>query len=139
MAVNYKGRPFMLASTENKPMGWSLLAVCIGVFVCAFEVFPWFNDLLKLVPLPSDEFRNRVSIVTCIQTCVYVCACVFVCAFEVFIWFNDLLKLVLLPSDEFRSRVSLLTVCVCVNTDVIIGVYVFLCACLRSLFGSMTC
>jgi cation-transporting ATPase 13A1 len=65
MAVNYKGRPFMLASTENKPMGWSLLAVCIGVFVCAFEVFPWFNDLLKLVPLPSKEFRNRVCASAC--------------------------------------------------------------------------
>jgi threonine/homoserine efflux transporter RhtA len=71
MAVNYKGRPFMLASTENKPMGWSLLAVCVGVFVCAFEVFPWFNDLLKLVPLPSQEFRSRVSLL-----CVCVCVCV---------------------------------------------------------------
>jgi hypothetical protein len=23
-------------------------------------VFPWLNDLLKLVPLPSDEFRNQM-------------------------------------------------------------------------------
>ena len=60
MAVNYKGRPFMLASTENRPMGYSLLAVCVGVFVCAFEVIPQFNDLLKLVPMPSDDFRYKI-------------------------------------------------------------------------------
>mmetsp|Transcript_8956 Transcript_8956/g.20568 ORF Transcript_8956/g.20568 Transcript_8956/m.20568 type:complete len:719 (-) Transcript_8956:368-2524(-) len=60
MAVNYKGRPFMLAATENAPMGYSLLAVTVGVFVCAFEVLPWLNDLLKLVPMPSDEFRTKM-------------------------------------------------------------------------------
>jgi len=60
MAVNYKGRPFMLAATENAPMGYSLLAVTIGVFVCAFEVLPFLNDLLKLVPMPSDEFRTQM-------------------------------------------------------------------------------
>mmetsp|Transcript_2404 Transcript_2404/g.6463 ORF Transcript_2404/g.6463 Transcript_2404/m.6463 type:complete len:444 (-) Transcript_2404:177-1508(-) len=60
MAVNYKGRPFMLAATENAAMGYSLLAVTAGVFVCAFEVVPQLNDLLKLVPMPSPEFRNSI-------------------------------------------------------------------------------
>ena len=27
----------------------------------AFEAVPWFNQLLKLVPLPSDEFRRQVG------------------------------------------------------------------------------
>mmetsp|Transcript_8122 Transcript_8122/g.27262 ORF Transcript_8122/g.27262 Transcript_8122/m.27262 type:complete len:1434 (-) Transcript_8122:544-4845(-) len=62
MAVNYKGRPFMLAATENAAMGMSLAAVCTGIFVCAFEVFPALNDLLKLVPMPSDWFRQQVLI-----------------------------------------------------------------------------
>jgi cation-transporting ATPase 13A1 len=38
MLVNYKGRPFMLAATENAAMGASLVATTAGVFICAFEV-----------------------------------------------------------------------------------------------------
>jgi hypothetical protein len=61
MAVNYKGRPFMIASTENRPMLYSLLACCAGTFVAAFEVIPMLNDKLQLVPLPNDAFRHQVS------------------------------------------------------------------------------
>ena len=57
MAVNYKGRPFMLAATENTAMLWSLAICCAVTFMCAFEVLPQVNGLLKLVTLPSDEFR----------------------------------------------------------------------------------
>ncbi|KAJ1488119.1 hypothetical protein T484DRAFT_1784330, partial [Baffinella frigidus] len=60
MLVNYKGRPFMLAATENAAMGASLVATTAGVFICAFEVVPPLNTLLKLVPLPSDEFRTQM-------------------------------------------------------------------------------
>ncbi|KAK3261285.1 hypothetical protein CYMTET_29801 [Cymbomonas tetramitiformis] len=60
MAVNYKGRPFMIASTENAPMLYSLLACCLGTFIAAFEVIPELNSLLQLVPLPSDEFRLEI-------------------------------------------------------------------------------
>jgi cation-transporting ATPase 13A1 len=60
MAVNYKGRPFMLASTENPAMLYSLLACCAGVFICAFEVVPELNKYLELVSLPSSEFRNSL-------------------------------------------------------------------------------
>mmetsp|Transcript_21931 Transcript_21931/g.41825 ORF Transcript_21931/g.41825 Transcript_21931/m.41825 type:complete len:442 (-) Transcript_21931:517-1842(-) len=60
MAVNYKGRPFMIASTENRPMLYSLAACCAGTFIAAFEVIPELNKLLQLVPLPSDEFRGQM-------------------------------------------------------------------------------
>ena len=63
MAVNYKGRPFMLAATENAAMGTSLFAVCVMVFACAFETVPQLNNLLKLVPLPSAAFREQMLIV----------------------------------------------------------------------------
>lgn len=57
MAVNYKGRPFMLASTENSPMLISLLMCGVGLFTAASERYPLFNGALRLVQLPSDEFR----------------------------------------------------------------------------------
>jgi cation-transporting ATPase 13A1 len=57
MAVNYKGRPFMLASTENSPMLISLLLCGVGLFTAASERYPLFNGALRLVQLPSDEFR----------------------------------------------------------------------------------
>lgn len=60
MAVNYKGRPFMIASTENRPMLYSLAACCAGTFICAFEVIPFLNNKLQLVPLPSDAFRTKL-------------------------------------------------------------------------------
>ncbi len=48
--------------------------------MCVFEVFIWFNDLLKLVSRPSHEFRSRVSLCY-VYTDVCVCVCVFVCLF----------------------------------------------------------
>ena len=60
LAVNYKGRPFMLASTENRPMLYSLALCCAGIFVAAFEVVPYLNNLLQLVPMPSAEFRLQI-------------------------------------------------------------------------------
>eukprot|EP01104_Vermistella_antarctica_P018701 TRINITY_DN7027_c0_g1_i1.p1 TRINITY_DN7027_c0_g1~~TRINITY_DN7027_c0_g1_i1.p1 ORF type:complete len:1422 (+),score=337.42 TRINITY_DN7027_c0_g1_i1:106-4371(+) len=67
MAVNYKGRPFMLAMTENTAMMWSLFTCCCITFVCAFEVFPEFNGLLRLVSLPSDDFRYRILAVMAVS------------------------------------------------------------------------
>jgi len=62
MGVNYKGRPFMLAATENAAMGMSLFAVGVMVFACAFEVVPQLNTLLRLVPLPSNFFRQQILV-----------------------------------------------------------------------------
>ena len=66
MAVNYKGRPFMLASTENAPMLWSLLACGAGLFAAASEHYPLLNGTLRLVELPSDEFRSQIMAVLAI-------------------------------------------------------------------------
>ena len=66
--TNYKGRPFMLASTENPAMLYSLLACVIGVFVCAFEVFPQLNEYLELVPFPNSTFRNEILCLLTLST-----------------------------------------------------------------------
>jgi len=58
MAVNYKGRPFMIASTENRPMLYSLLACCAGTFIAAFEVIPMLNDKLQ-VCCPLQYLRDH--------------------------------------------------------------------------------
>ena len=52
----------MLAATENAAMGMSLFAVGTLVFACAFEAVPWLNSLLKLVPLPSNFFRQQILV-----------------------------------------------------------------------------
>ena len=60
MLVNYKGRPFMMGAIENKTLLTSLASMVAGAFICAFEVLPWLNTWLKLVPLPSFDFRVRI-------------------------------------------------------------------------------
>lgn len=52
----------MLAATENAAMGMSLFAVGVMVFACAFEVVPQLNTLLRLVPLPSNFFRQQILV-----------------------------------------------------------------------------
>lgn len=42
---------------DNQALLNSLLLVLGGVFVCASEALPWFNDLLNIVPFPTPEFR----------------------------------------------------------------------------------
>eukprot|EP00808_Paulinella_micropora_P012340 g13561.t1 len=63
LAVNYKGRPFMIATTENRPLMYSLAICCGGLFVAAFEVIPQLNKLLEMVPLPDSEFRTRLLLI----------------------------------------------------------------------------
>ena len=58
--VNYKGRPFMQSVSENPAFMWSVLFCCLGAFACAFETVPELNSMLKLVSMPSDDFRWRV-------------------------------------------------------------------------------
>lgn len=49
MAVNYKGRPFMISAFENRPMIYSLLACAAIIATAAFEVVPELNSKLGLV------------------------------------------------------------------------------------------
>lgn len=60
MFVNYKGRPFMVASTENWPMMYSLAGCAAGTLVCAFEVIPWLNTKLDLYPMPDIAFKQKI-------------------------------------------------------------------------------
>jgi cation-transporting ATPase 13A1 len=60
MLVNYKGRPHMMGAVENKTLLVSLASMVIGAFACAFEVSPWLNNWLQLVPLPDDAFRVKI-------------------------------------------------------------------------------
>ena len=57
MLVNYKGRPWMRGATENPALLYSLALCVAGVVVAAWEVVPYMNTYLGLVPLPDDETR----------------------------------------------------------------------------------
>jgi cation-transporting ATPase 13A1 len=60
MLVNYKGRPHMMGAVENKTLLVSLASMVVGAFICAFEVSPWLNNWLQLVPMPDDAFRYKI-------------------------------------------------------------------------------
>ena len=60
MLVNYKGRPHMMGAMENKTLLVSLASMVVGAFACAFEVSPWLNNWLQLVPMPDDAFRYKI-------------------------------------------------------------------------------
>ena len=57
MLVNYKGRPWMRGATENVALLYSLAACVAGIVVAAWEIMPYLNETLGLVPLPTDEMR----------------------------------------------------------------------------------
>ena len=96
MLVNYKGRPWMRGATENPALLYSLagatsphlhpphspsrtfprlltplfrysLAACVaGIVTAAWEILPYLNDTLGLVPLPTDEMRyTLLTIIAC--------------------------------------------------------------------------
>ena len=52
--VNYRGRPYMQNLSENKMMMKGLQVCYVALFGCALEVFPPFNDLMQLAPLPAQ-------------------------------------------------------------------------------------
>eukprot|EP00959_Pyramimonas_sp_CCMP1952_P197983 4141130-Pyramimonas_sp.AAC.2 len=41
-------------------MLYSLALCCTATFVAAFEVVPYLNNTLQLVPMPSPEFRTQI-------------------------------------------------------------------------------
>nr|UJH94586.1 Spf1 [Starmerella bombicola] len=59
-AVNYQGRPFREAISENKGMYYGILG-CLGLaFSGATEFFPELNEALSLVPMPTS-FKTRLT------------------------------------------------------------------------------
>merc|ERR1719240_1599339 len=60
MLVNYKGRPWMRGATENPALLYSLALCVAAVCVAAWEVVPYLNETLGLVPLPTDAMRYQL-------------------------------------------------------------------------------
>jgi len=110
MLVNYKGRPFMMGSLENKTLLLSLAALFIGSFMAAFEVVPYLNNKLQFVSMPDDAFRYKVLgllLFTVVGTYGWDTLCQFVFAREILLQgYRDSWNV--LPKDpkylEFMAR-----------------------------------
>ena len=59
-AVNYQGRPFREALSENKAMFYGIVGVSGLAFVCSTEFIPEINESMKLVPF-SEEFKTNLT------------------------------------------------------------------------------
>ncbi|ROW16608.1 hypothetical protein VPNG_01618 [Cytospora leucostoma] len=65
-AVNYQGRPFREALSENKGMFYGIVGVTAIAFSCSTEFVPELNEKMKLVPF-SDEFKTTMTLVMIID------------------------------------------------------------------------
>lgn len=61
-AINYQGRPFREALSENKGMYYGIIGVTGIAFACSTEFIPELNDAMKLVPFKS-EFKTTLTVV----------------------------------------------------------------------------
>lgn len=59
-AINYQGRPFREALSENKAMFYGIVGVSGLAFVCALELIPEINEGMKLVPF-TEEFKMKMT------------------------------------------------------------------------------
>lgn len=57
--INYQGKPFRESLLENKPLRNALAIVGSVAFICAFELYPEFNEWLELVVLPQS-FKTQL-------------------------------------------------------------------------------
>lgn len=53
-AINYQGRPFREALSENKGMYYGILGVSAVAFSCSTEFIPEINEKMRLVPFSTD-------------------------------------------------------------------------------------
>jgi cation-transporting ATPase 13A1 len=53
-AINYQGRPFREALSENRGMYWGIIGVSGIAFSCSTEFIPEINEKMRLVPFTSD-------------------------------------------------------------------------------------
>ncbi|KAL2066314.1 hypothetical protein VTL71DRAFT_2385 [Oculimacula yallundae] len=60
-AINYQGRPFREALSENRGMYWGIIGVSAIAFSCSTEFIPEINEKMKLVPFTSD-FKTTMTI-----------------------------------------------------------------------------
>lgn len=61
-AINYQGRPFREALSENKGMFYGILGVTGIAFACSTEFIPELNEQMKLVPFKA-EFKTTLTAV----------------------------------------------------------------------------
>ncbi|KAJ3577421.1 hypothetical protein NPX13_g3143 [Xylaria arbuscula] len=59
-AVNYQGRPFREALSENKGMFYGIIGVTAIAFSCSTEFIPEINEQMKLVKF-TDEFKMTMT------------------------------------------------------------------------------
>jgi len=60
-AINYQGRPFREALSENRGMYWGILGVSAIAFSCSTEFIPEINEKMRLVPFTS-EFKATMTV-----------------------------------------------------------------------------
>ena len=60
-AINYQGRPFREALSENRGMYWGIIGVSAIAFSCSTEFIPEINEKMRLVPFTS-EFKQTMTI-----------------------------------------------------------------------------
>lgn len=65
-AINYQGRPFREALSENKGMYYGIVMVTGIAFACSTELIPELNEQMRLVPF-TDEFRWTLTAVMIID------------------------------------------------------------------------
>jgi cation-transporting ATPase 13A1 len=53
-AINYQGRPFREALSENKGMYYGIIGVSAIAFSCSTEFIPEINEKMRLVPFTSE-------------------------------------------------------------------------------------
>ena len=59
-AANYAGYPFMVSLSDNKKLNRTILMLCGICFACGLGWWPWFDKLMQISALPSDEFRSNL-------------------------------------------------------------------------------
>jgi cation-transporting ATPase 13A1 len=65
-AINYQGRPFREALSENKGMFYGIVGVSALAFACSMELVPEINQQMKLVPF-TEEFKTTMTAVMVID------------------------------------------------------------------------
>eukprot|EP00164_Ancoracysta_twista_P001172 GFYU01001542.1.p1 GENE.GFYU01001542.1~~GFYU01001542.1.p1 ORF type:complete len:117 (-),score=34.87 GFYU01001542.1:123-473(-) len=62
-AINYRGYPFTQRLTENKVLFYALVFSFLFVFAAAADVSPDLSEMVELVPLPNDEFKDTLLLI----------------------------------------------------------------------------
>ncbi|KAA8570660.1 hypothetical protein EYC84_000058 [Monilinia fructicola] len=72
-AINYQGRPFREALSENKGMYYGILGVSAIAFSCSTEFIPEVNEKMKLVPFTYD-FKVVMTTTMVVDYLAYIAA-----------------------------------------------------------------